>query len=370
MTSPAVRRPFVLYLINGFERGGAELGLIRLVRGGAFAGCDLTVASIFAGDEAMIAQLRDLGVEVRPFSPSARMTPLSLVVAALGLIGTLLWRRPDVLILSLPQANLLGRLLAWIARPRVVASFEHNTRLAKPIYERGWRATSGAVDWLIADAPQTATEVSVRLYRQPPARVIVLPLVSFPDDPAPQAVSHTGPLQLVNAARFTGVKNQAALIRALALLKGRGVATHLTLYGEGPELPACRALVERLGLGDQVDMPGFRDGWWREGHDLFVLPSRHEGLCIVALEAMNAAIPVVAPLIGGLRDYASPECVEILDDVEPETIAAAVERLAADPTRRARLGQAGHAAAQAHYGEAAVSQAYDGFAAALRDAAA
>jgi glycosyltransferase involved in cell wall biosynthesis len=369
MTPPPARRPSVLYLINGFERGGAELGLIRLVRGGAFAGCDLTVASIFAGEAAMIAKLREFGVEVRPFSGGARMTPPSLVRAAFGLVRILRRQRPDVLILSLPQANLLGRLLAWTARPRVIASFEHNTRLAKPIYERGWRATSGVVDWLIADAPQTAAEVSARLYRRPPGRVIVLPLVSFPDGPAPAPVPRPGPLRLVNAARFTGVKNQAALIRAVALLKGRGVATHLTLYGEGPELPACRALVERLGLGDQVVLPGFRDGWWREGHDLFVLPSRHEGLCIVALEAMNAAIPVVAPLIGGLRDYASPDCVEVLDDVQPETIAAAVERLAADPARRAELGRLGHASAQARYGAAAVSQAYAGFAAALRDAA-
>lgn len=367
MTSP--RRPSVLYFINGFERGGAELGLIRLVRGGAFAGCDLKVASIFAGDPAMIAQLRDLGVEVRPFSPDARMTPLGLVAAAFGLIGALLRRRTDVLILSLPQANLLGRLVAWMARPRVVASFEHNTRLAKPIYERGWRATSGAVDWLIADAPQTAAEVSARLYRRPPPKVFILPLVSFPDEPPPEPTPGTGVLRLVNAARFTGVKNQAALIRAAALLKGRGVATHLTLYGEGPELPACRALVERLGLSGQVDLPGFRDGWWRDGHDLFVLPSRHEGLCIVALEAMNAALPVVAPLIGGLRDYASPDSIEVLDDVEPETIAAAVGRLAGDPARRGRLGQAGRAAAQAHYGVAAAARAYDGFAAALRGAA-
>lgn len=367
MTAP--RRPAVLYFINGFERGGAELGLIRLVRGGAFAGCDLTVASIFAGDPAMIDQLRNLGVEVRPFSPDARMTPLSLVAAALGLVRTLRSLRPDVLILSLPQANLLGRLLAWTARPRVVASFEHNTRLAKPIYERGWRATSGVVDWLIADAPQTAAEVSARLYRRPPANVVVLPLVSFPDASPPDPPPATDALRLVNAARFTGVKNQTALIRAAALLKARGVAVRLTLYGEGPDLPACRALVERLDLAGQVDLPGFRDGWWREGHDLFVLPSRHEGLCIVALEAMNAALPVVAPLIGGLRDYASPDCIEVLDDVEPETIAAAVERLAADPTRRARLGQAGRASAQAHYGAAAVSRAYDGFAAALRGAA-
>jgi glycosyltransferase involved in cell wall biosynthesis len=369
MTPPPARPPSVLYFINGFERGGAELGLIRLVGGGAFAGCDLTVASIFAGDGQMIAKLKELGVEVRPFSGGARMTTLSLFRAVFGLVTTLLRHRPDVLILSLPQANLLGRLLAWTARPRVVASFEHNTRLAKPIYERGWRATSGAVDWLIADAPQTAAEVSARLYRRPPRQVIILPLVSFPDGPAPEAAPHTGPLRLVNAARFTGVKNQAALIRAVALLKGRGVAIHLTLYGEGPELPACRALVERLGLGDQVDMPGFRDDWWRERHDLFVLPSRHEGLCIVALEAMNAAIPVAAPLIGGLRDYASPDCIEVLGDVEPETIAGAVERLAADPARRIALGQAGRVSAQAHYGAAAVSRAYDGFAAALRDAA-
>lgn len=360
------RPPRVLYFINGFQRGGAEQGLVQLVRGGAFQGCRLTVASIFAGSPDLIAELRGLGVEVRTFSAASTMTAASLLRAAAGLASLLLSARPDILILSLPQANLMGRVLARIARPRIVASFEHNTRLAKPIYERGWRATSGLVDWLIADAHETATEVGARLYRKPPRRTIILPLVAFPDRPPPPAAPPDGSLRLANAARFTPVKNQAALVGAMALLRERGLPIRLTLYGEGPELGACRALADRLGVGDQVETPGFRPGWWAEGHDLFVLASHHEGLCIVALEAMNAGIPVAAPLIGGLRDYASADSIEVLGDVEAETIAAAVARLARDPERRAALSRAGRAAAQAKYGEAAVSRAYADFAQALR----
>lgn len=364
----AARRPArVLYLINGFQRGGAERGLLHLVRGGAFEGCELTVASIFAGNAALIADLEAAGARVVAFSPGERMTPASLLRAAAALPALLRRLRPHALILSLPQANLLGRLASVVARPRVVASFEHNTHLAKAAYERGWRLTSGLVDWLLADAPRTAQEVAGRLYPRAPARVVVLPLVSFPPAPPPPPPRDGGPLRLVNAARFTPVKNQQALVRAVAGLRDRGVPAELTLYGEGAGKAACLELAQALGVADRVRAPGFRERWWEDArHDAFVLSSRHEGLCIAVLEAMNAGVPVVAPSIGGLRDYGSADNLEVVADVEPDTLAEAVARLAADPARREALARAGQATAQALYGEAQVARTYARFAADLR----
>ncbi len=366
-------RPRVVWLLNGFQQGGAERGLLHLVRGGAFQGCDLHVAALFEGRGDLGAALRATGVEVTAFSRGPRMTPTSLASAALRLPAFLARVRPHVLILSLPQANLLGRLVSRIVRPRVVASFEHNTRLAKPVYERLWRLTSGWVDWLIADAPRTAVEVERRLYRRAPSRSLTLPLTVLQPAPPPLAAEDAfdGRVRLVNAARFTPVKNQAALVRAVALLRRDGLDASAALYGEGEGVDACRALATELGVGDHVAFPGFRERWWEagEGSDVFALASRHEGLCIAALEAMNAGVPVVAPLIGGLCDYASDATMTVVPDVEPETLARAVRGVALDPVGRSQRAAAAQARVQALYGPEACRAALARFAADLHAAA-
>jgi glycosyltransferase involved in cell wall biosynthesis len=85
----------------------------------------------------------------------------------------------------------------------------------------------------------------------------------------------------------------------------------LTLIGEGPERPALETRAKALGLtlgpGQAVELPGvaadptaaLRDA------DLFVLPSREEGMSIALLEAMALGIPLVASSIPGNRRIVS-----------------------------------------------------------------
>jgi glycosyltransferase involved in cell wall biosynthesis len=77
----------------------------------------------------------------------------------------------------------------------------------------------------------------------------------------------------------------------------------LTLIGEGPERPSLKARVSRLGLADAVELPGATDDPTRalRAADLFVLPSREEGMSIALLEAMALGLPLVATSIPGNR---------------------------------------------------------------------
>jgi hypothetical protein len=367
---PAPERPRVLYVINGFQRGGAEMGLVRLVRDGAFAGCTLQVVSIVGGDPALMEELRDLGAEVTCVSAGTRMGLVDLARAGMVLAGRAARFRPHATVLSLPQANILGRLVSLVAPMGVVCSFEHNTHLAKGVYETAYRLLSGQVDILLADAEATAEESVRRLYRNAPERAFVLPLVSF--EPTPASVREVaGPLRLVNAARFTEVKNQAALIHAVDILRAREVPVSLTLLGEGPEQGRCRALVESLGLQDRVRIPGFRAAWATSGDfDVFVLSSRHEGLCIALLEAMHAGLAAIAPRVGGVHDYGASGEVGLTPDVEPESLANAIERFHADRRAMAATARSGAQAVRRLYGSEAVRARYSEFAAHLHGVAA
>ena len=76
--------------------------------------------------------------------------------------------------------------------------------------------------------------------------------------------------------------------------------------------------------------------------DVFVLPSRGENLPIAILEAMAAAVPVVATRVGGVPEVVVEGETGLL--VEPEDaggLAAALDRVASDEAFRRRLGQAG-----------------------------
>ena len=353
--------PRLLYLLTSFNNGGAEWGAVELVRGGAFAGFDLTVAALVRGAGAQLAALQALGHPGRVLAEASRPGPLALATAALRLHRLLRRLRPDVLVLSLPHANLLGRALRSSRRPPLVVSFEHNSHLALAVYEVGYRLTSGRVDWALADCRATADAAVARLYRQPPPRIDVTPLICFPPErlaDAPARIAAAQRLHLVSAGRLTQPKNQGHLIAALASLRSRGIDATLTLFGEGRMRPDLEAAVQRAELTGQVSMPGHTPEWWRMPADLFVLASRHEGLCIAALEAMAAGLPVAAPSVGGLEEYGSAAEVLVLDGSDVEEDADRLAAVLQDPGRLERMAKAGRAVVAERYAAKTVKAVY------------
>lgn len=360
--------PRLLYLLNSFDAGGAEDAPARLIAGGAFKGVDVEVLALVRGQGRQIEAIRKLSVKADALFPAKRMGVLHLARAAVAL-------RPrvaacDAVLLSLPQANIVGRLVAAALssnRRPLVLSFEHNSHLAKRAYEVGFRATSGLVDWRLADCAETARQAQVRLYAHTPARESILPLVQFDAGEAPSRAQASDLLELIAVGRLTPAKNHQALIAAIGRLREMGRTARLTIHGDGPCRPALEAQAAVLGLGESVRFAGHTADWQQRPADIFLLPSRHEGLCIAALEAMAAGIPVIASRVGGLVDYGARAAI-LLDDAEPETLARAIVDLADDPAKRRELAQAGLKVARDDYGAAAVSAAYVAFNRELRAA--
>jgi glycosyltransferase involved in cell wall biosynthesis len=360
----------VLYVINNFNRGGAELGLIRLVKGGAFSGCELRIVSIVRGSGEPIAALGDAGADVECLSSRRRMRRRDWLVSVPKLIGRIIRFRPHVVVLSLPQANIAGRTAVRLARPMlsrrpVVASFEHNTHLSKSIFERLYRLTSPIVDWLVSDSKTTAAEAQARLYRVTPGRVVILPLISFADDM--HAInSGTRFFTIASAARFTPVKNQESIILAVNLLKSQGRIVRVMLFGEGEGRQSCARLVQSLALEHQVSFMGYSPDWVEHPADVFVVASLHEGLCIAALEAMSRGLPVIATRVGGLNDYGDEAQVMFADNSGPQALAQAIASLMDDPIRRESMAVAGRQLVKRRFSDARTREIYSEFSKSLR----
>jgi glycosyltransferase involved in cell wall biosynthesis len=84
--------------------------------------------------------------------------------------------------------------------------------------------------------------------------------------------------------------------------------------------------------------------------DLLAMPSRYEGLGLVALEALAAGVPVVASAIRGLGD-ALADCGVQIEPERPDLLADVIVRLAKDDVERERLALAGSARQSAHFTE-------------------
>ena len=142
--------------------------------------------------------------------------------------------------------------------------------------------------------------------------------------------------------RVSEVKGIPFALQALASCRAPD-RMRLVIIGSGPELAHLRKEAQDLGLGDQVRFHGFRRDVldWLAQLDVLLMPSLHEGLPYVLLEAMSLGVPIVASRIGGLAEVLRDDETGLLVDVgDVGGLARALTRLAGDRDLARRLGAA------------------------------
>ncbi|MBF0482088.1 MAG: glycosyltransferase family 4 protein [Desulfovibrionaceae bacterium] len=172
------------------------------------------------------------------------------------------------------------------------------------------------------------------------------------------------PARLLFAGRVVRQKGLDVLLPALAALANApGRDFHLDVAGDGSEVAELRALAERLGIGAKVSFLGWRDrdalpGLYARA-DVFVFPSRDEGMPNAVLEAMASALPVVATDIAGNQELVRHEQTGLLTPCEDvPALTAALDRLIRDRELAARYGKAGRRLVQEDYSWRAAARAY------------
>ena len=162
------------------------------------------------------------------------------------------------------------------------------------------------------------------------------------------------------------VKDHATLLRAVACLPG---APRVAIAGRGEEEANLHRLARELGIEERVHLLGLRSDVGRllAAADVFVQPSRSEGLPLAVLEAMAAGLPVVATRVGGMAEaIVEGETGLQIEPGDPEALAGALASLLAQPERRRRLGDAGRARAVAEFSVETMAQRYEALFARLR----
>lgn len=157
-----------------------------------------------------------------------------------------------------------------------------------------------------------------------------------------------GDVFLVTTSRLVTKNAVDDVVRALAALPEN---VHFVVFGTGPDEAMLTSLAEEKGVVDRVHFRG------QIGHkemplymkacDIFIRPSRSEGMGISFVEAMAAELPVIATQEGGIADFLfderrnpeKPTTGWAVDKDAPEHIAAAVRDIVARPEKVASVVQ-------------------------------
>lgn len=169
-----------------------------------------------------------------------------------------------------------------------------------------------------------------------------------------------GPLRILNIARFHEVKGHRFLVDACHLLRKRGVAFRCDLVGDGPWRARIEKSVRAAGLAEHVILHGARARpevvQFLAKADVLALPSvvatsgEREGIPVSLMEAMAAGMPVVASELSGIPELVEDGvCGLLVKPGDAEALAGALQRLAADPDLRERLGRAAAAKVRSEF---------------------
>ena len=163
-------------------------------------------------------------------------------------------------------------------------------------------------------------------------------------------------LVIGTVGRMHGVKDQLTLVKAYIFACQQSATftdkARLMLIGDGPLLEVATKLLEESALLSKAWLPGERKdiALIMRSFDVFVLPSKAEGISNTILEAMATGLPIIATRVGGNPELVVDEGTGLLVEKENVTeMAAAMQDLVADDGKRKQFASAALQRAQQEF---------------------
>ena len=149
------------------------------------------------------------------------------------------------------------------------------------------------------------------------------------------------PVCLLHIGRFNEQKNHKGLLEAFAKVLEIHPNCCLQLIGDGELQQQTEDYAKALRILDKVRFLGNQTNVYPflQRADLFLLPSRYEGMPMTIIEAMGTGLPIVASAVGGVPDMLENQKSGILVNCEPDEIAKAVKMLLEQEPLRKNLGK-------------------------------
>ncbi len=349
-------RPDVLFVITDLQVGGSELQLALLASGLVREGMNVAVFSFIDGP--IRTELQSKGIDAIVALGAERFcrgTHVGFPLAVAHLFWLMLRRRPRIVHFILPQAYLVGAPLAVLAgvKVRVMSRRSLNNYQRRSIIRNTERCWHKLMHALIGNSKSVVEQLMMEGVPKERAGLIYNGL-----DEAKFAATRTrerdrallglpaNALTMSIVANLIPYKGHRDLIEALALAAPfLPAGWRLLVVGRDDGIGgALKQLTRDLGLensvmflGPRADIPSIL-----RATDIGLISSHEEGFSNVILEGMAASLAMVVTRVGGNAEAVIDGVTGLIVPAhDPQSLSAAIVRLANDAALRVKYGDAG-----------------------------
>ncbi len=355
----------VLHIASGDLWAGAEKALYTLILA-LQQSSQVRIAAVILNPGALAEKLRDADVELLVLDESRQNTLQLMHSVSLWVEKT----RPDIIHTHRSKENIIGSLVGTRHRiPSVRTqhgasehSFSALNLRKRAIHDIDFLSGRLLQRSIIAVSAPLAAELR-KSFGTKKVCVIANGIDTGPDE-WDQEDKFRPPLAIGIVGRLAPVKRVDLFLRIAArVLSSPNTASKacFRIIGDGPLRPALTELATELGIDDQLTFEGHVDN--AEAHiadlDILVICSDHEGLPMVALEAMKHRTLIVTHRIGGLPELLGDgEFGCVLDRQQIESFAGALEDIIRQPEAAARKAELARHQLQKHFSSSAMARGH------------
>ena len=278
--------------------------------------------------------------------------------------------RPRVVHTHLFAADSYGRTAAVLAGVPVIVSTRHNIGAWSGLARRTIARFLGLITSRTIACGDEVGRAMIQNERIPASKTVVISNgINLKRFAAVDGAALRRELQVPRGTRIIGVagrlhaqKGHLDLLEALAGLRKHVSEWLCVIAGSGVLEPEIRSSIQRLGLENHVRLIGQRRDMPNvlASLDLFVMPSRWEGLPMALLEAMALGIPVIATRVGSVPDVIEDESNGLLlPPGAPDELTGALRRLLSDSALAQRLGIAARTTVEQRFNAEQTARSYE-----------
>lgn len=320
-----VKKINILHLVQGLQVGGAEVLLLHYIK--ALGSMEYNHTVYYFGSKDWIAEkLVDLGARlVKGEKRTEIKHPIKFLrshyLLLMDLLKFIRENRIQVILSHMGQANQLGVVAGKLSKIPVFATV-HNTMAF--VDRRHWSDPRknlikilDNIIYRIADhilvVSNEVKDIVESTFHIDPLKITILKNGIIFDELQYRSMDLTkefkgsgGKIKIIAVGSLTYQKAMDVLIKGAAELIDRKYFNFIVLIvGEGEKRKELAELVRELKLEKYVKLLGLRNDAINliKSCDIFVMPSRYEGLSVAMIEAMACGVPIIASDAPGLRNY-------------------------------------------------------------------
>ena len=322
-------------VIRSLNQGGAQQLLVNRLQS-ARAEHETLVVNAMPSEAALAPRIRSSGVEVLDIGMARPDLFLRNFLAAYRGFD------PDVVVVHSPSvAAVLKLMRASRVLRKPVVEVIHNTQYNSRAVQWAATATNRGADLTLVVSKGAKDTGLVRGARSVQVLHHGVPVSEMRAHLGERRRSENDMLNVIYCSRLVPEKRPMDLVSALRLIP-QPRRIHLTFVGTGPERERIELAVAEADLQDDVLLLGEVPDGWRliAESNILALPSEHEGLPVVLMEALALGVPVLSTRIPGITDILTDNSNAVLNEVgDVSQLAASLVRLRDDRAELDRLAQ-------------------------------